>query len=145
MSKNSDSKEKTVNSKPGMHPNSLENLKKFKPGQSGNPSGRPKIPEPVKKAMKMNQEQLAISLTKWIYTPMSEIIALIKDRSEIGNLQANDAMIVSVISYCYKHGDYRRLEALWLRICGPPPQEVEFKGETLSDFMWKLAQQEGKV
>jgi len=28
--------------KPGQHPNSLKNLKPFKPGQSGNPGGKPK-------------------------------------------------------------------------------------------------------
>lgn len=42
-----------------MHPNSLANLKPFKPGQSGNPSGRPKqtFPQLVEQELRKRSDE----------------------------------------------------------------------------------------
>lgn len=50
-----------------------ENLKPFLPGQSGNPNGRPKIPEDIKKALKLNAFELTRVLNRYLYMNLSEL------------------------------------------------------------------------
>jgi hypothetical protein len=58
---------------------SLANLKPFKPGQSGNPGGQPKVPDDLRKARLHNNEEVERSIHKFFNMTRGELRGMLED------------------------------------------------------------------
>lgn len=92
---------------------------RFKPGQSGNPSGKPKGA--------FSQDQIRAKITVW----MSEKIEVLESKLKGGNISGLDAMIISVIISAVKSGDFTKLNGLLDRTAGKVKDEIE---QTIKKF-----------
>jgi hypothetical protein len=89
-------------------PGKPENLKPFKPGQSGNPSGRPKLPKELRDVKEFTTEEIRRIIAKYMRLPKDELAELMK--SGAGKLPMFEAMICSILANAYKTGDFSRLD-----------------------------------
>lgn len=101
--------------------------KNFKPGQSGNPNGRPKMPPEVKESRKLNQASVELLLNKYLLMPFEELKALI----EAQKCSAGDMLIATVIYKGITKGDHYRLDFLLNRLIGKVTDRIEHKGVSL--------------
>ena len=97
----------------------------FKPGQSGNPKGRAKIPPDILEARQMSRHELERILNRYIFMTKAEIIKAAQDP----NTPALELMIASLISKGTNEGDYRRISFLLDRLGFVVTQKVEVMGE----------------
>jgi len=110
-----------------------ENLKKWKKGESGNPSGRPKKIETVIKEHFLEEHNL--KLTK---TQSQDIIKNIlgKTRKELVEMATNEdlpfwiALIAKKAQRDFEKGSIHILDVLFDRVYGKPKEEVE---QTIND------------
>lgn len=98
-----------------------KNLKLFKKGQSGNPGGRPHIPDDIRKARKENQISVARALNKFMYLSLDELDLVIKDQKT----EVLDMLIARIISKCMKEGDYMRFNFILDRMIGKVTEKIE--------------------
>ena len=106
---------KTVNE------NSLANLKSFKPGQSGNPSGRPHI-TPEERAMRENfQKAFAMLGNKNI----SEIQEIAKDP----NQPAPFAIAAKALDWAFRKGNPAMYREIFDRTIGKVAQPIQLSGQ----------------
>jgi hypothetical protein len=96
-------------------------LKRYPKGVSGNPNGRPKIPEDLKKARKLNQIEVGRIINRF----MNQSVEFIKNEMEDENTSALEAMIGKIIIEAHKHGDYSRVNFLFDRMIGKVTEKVE--------------------
>lgn len=96
-----------------LHPN----LRPYKPGQSGNPSGKPKYA--------YSADQVKARMQKLMAEPMSALKAL----NESESISGMDAMIVACIIEGRRTGDFNRLNGLLDRIVGKVTDKSEVKVE----------------
>lgn len=114
----------------------------FKPGSSGNPSGRPKIPQEIKDAQKLTQTRFVILVNKYLNM----------NREELG-LAAQDAktttlelIVLKVIQQAIARGDQIRLTFILDRLIGKVPTIVDLDVnpatiETIKDFQSKTTEE----
>lgn len=93
----------------------------WKPGQTGNPSGRPKYPADVKEARVMNLAEASRILNKYAYSTVEEIKAAALDPQT----PAIEMMILKVIVECTKTGDHHRLNFLFDRLIGKVTEKIK--------------------
>jgi hypothetical protein len=98
---------------------------KFQKGQSGNPAGRPRLPEDVRKAMAADQTEFYRSLSKVIRMNRMDLTALTKDP----DASVMDLMVASLAARAVKEGDPQRIRLLAERIAGKVPEKIELEGE----------------
>jgi hypothetical protein len=96
----------------------------FKPGQSGNPYGRPPIPADLKAARAESKEALERSLHECAKRSLKEIKELTKDAS----LSGLEALVVSIWSRAVENADYQRANFLLERMLGKVPEQVNHSG-----------------
>jgi hypothetical protein len=107
----------------------------FKPGQSGNPAGRPAMPEDLKAAKALTKQVLMRELNDLIHMTKSELeAALVSPESTMIR-----RMAARVIQEADNNGDDRRLGFLLDRLVGkvkdelalelPRPTIIRYKGE----------------
>lgn len=96
----------------------------FKPGQSGNPKGRPKLPEELKKAIRMNKQLFQELLVQYLTYPKAKLGELAKDPKT----KSLDMIVIMVILNAIKKGDQSRLDFLMNRIIGKVKDEVHHTG-----------------
>lgn len=90
----------------------------FKPGQSGNPSGRPKNPPELKDCTPLDIKLLIWKLWK---LKRDELHAFIQDP----NTTAGQLHVAAVLAKGIKEGDQQRLDYLLNRLVGKVKEEVE--------------------
>lgn len=95
----------------------------FKPGQSGNPNGRPKLPEDLKKARRLNQIEVSRIINKFMNMSIESINQELQDSES----KALEAMIGKIIIEAHKFGDYSRVNFLFDRMIGKVTEKVEHK------------------
>lgn len=95
----------------------------FRPGQSGNPSGRPKLPEDLKKARRLNQIAVGRIINEYMNLSITELKFELEDEST----SALEAMIGKIIIEAHKVGDYSRVNFLFDRMIGKVTEKVEHK------------------
>ncbi len=105
-----------------MHPNSLKNLKLFKPGISGNPRGNAtKLPEELKAIKSLTQVEVTKLISKYARMSVDELV----DAKNDSNLSVIDLTIVSIFSKSIEFGDFGRLSFLLDRCVGKIKEVVE--------------------
>lgn len=93
----------------------------FKPGKSGNPNGRPTLPEDIKQARALNKIELDRMLNEMIHLTKAELQAKIADPKTT----ALELMACSVVAKGVQGGDHMRLGFLLDRLVGKVKDQVE--------------------
>lgn len=93
----------------------------WEPGQSGNPNGRPKTPDDLKKALRMTKIEFQELLVKYLSFSLADL----KAANENANTTALDRIVISVITNAIKKGDQQRLDFLMNRIIGKVKEEID--------------------
>lgn len=96
----------------------------FQPGQSGNPAGRPTVPEELKAARRLNKTTLERILNEYIHLPMVELAEKVKDPST----PAIELMVAKVLHEAIKRGDEKRLGFILDRLVGAVKKTVAVEG-----------------
>lgn len=100
----------------------------FKPGTSGNPNGRPRLPDDIKAARKLNKVELERLLNRYIHMPISEIQRLLKIPIESNETPSIEVLIAKIVAEGIKRGDEKRLGFLLDRLIGPVKMKVSLDG-----------------
>lgn len=92
----------------------------FKPGTSGNPSGRPQLPEDVRLAKIMDKVEFARRVHKFASMKRTEI------EEYIAGPDANwmDEAVGNVLLQIAEHADMNRFEMVLRRYIGPVTEEI---------------------
>ncbi len=106
----------------------MKNLKRWPKGVSGNPNGRPKLPQDVVEARKLNRNEVERILTRHVRMTKTELESAQKDP----NTPALENLIVGVLLEGMKSGDHVRLNFLLDRLIGKPTEHVELEQRTIS-------------
>lgn len=95
--------------------------KRFQPGKSGNPGGKVKIPDDIKEARKLNQNELDRTVNRLIYLSRQELRGLIENPET----PMFEIMVASIIAQGAQKGDQMRLEFILNRIIGKVQDKLE--------------------
>lgn len=98
-----------------------KNLKPFKPGQSGNPAGKPKGT--------LSSAEVSALMGKFCKKSRVELQAIIQDEKST----MLEIMVASVMAKAAKDGDYARLAFLLDRSVGKVKEEIEQTVRSISD------------
>lgn len=101
---------------------------RFKPGQSGNPLGRPKLPESLSFIREMTVDEIKRTLAKYMRMTRAELQVAIQDAAT----PAFDLMVASGIAQGIKTGDYSKISFLLDRTIGKPGPAGEYEEDELS-------------
>lgn len=105
-----------------------ENLKPFKPGESGNPNGRP--PEACKALKKYTKKAISETFVELLEATIPELREIKANKQE----KSIRAAIASVILKCWRKGESRDIDAILDRIIGKVPQKAEIAGSDGEPF-----------
>lgn len=97
----------------------------FKPGQTGNPKGRPKLPKAIKEARAMNRHVLAELLSKYTHYSLKELEAVAKNP----HTPSFDLIVISAIKFAIQKGDAKSRDFLIERMIGRVKYEVDMVGQ----------------
>lgn len=100
----------------------------FKPGVSGNPSGRPILPDELRAIRSLNQVEACKLISKYARMTKDELLKAVDDEST----PVIELSIASIFSKCVENGDYTRLSFLLDRAIGKVPSIAESDEETLA-------------
>lgn len=107
----------------------------FKPGESGNPYGRPRLPGAVAEARKLNKVELERILNKYIYLNMQEMQFCANDPTT----PAIDLIVIKMVLESIKRGDHVRLETILNRLVGKVADKAEITGAEGSPLFGSFA------
>lgn len=96
-----------------------KSLKPFKPGQSGNPAGRPPNPPELKEMQRLTKGQVEVLLNKILNSKPEDLSQFRGTVLEI--------WLAAGATNAIKTGDYSRLMLLLDRIVGKPSDKVELE------------------
>lgn len=113
-----------------MSENPAEHLKpyQFKPGQSGNPAGRP--PEAPAALKNYTKKEIAEVLCRMMKMTVDELVRF----SKHPEATALEVIISSVIRECMKKGDFWALDKMLERVIGKVPLKQELTGADGAPF-----------
>ncbi len=98
----------------------------FKPGQSGNPNGRPRLPGDVKTARMLTAIEVSRVVSRLIYSTTNDLKELLQDE----NTNVLEGIIARVMIEAGKHGDQTRLQFLFDRTVGKVTERIDVKMPT---------------
>lgn len=93
----------------------------FVKGQSGNPNGRPKLPEDIKAASKLTRASLEAIINKYMGMDKDQLGDVVKAKGT----PVIELMIASIIHKALVHGDQQRLDFMLNRLIGRVKEQVE--------------------
>ena len=99
---------------------------RFKPGQSGNPGGKPKVPDDIRKARTLNQIELERTVNRYLYMDRAQVQEAIKNPET----PMIELMVASIMAQAAQKGDERRLEFILQRMIGRVTDKIEVKTPT---------------
>lgn len=104
--------------------------RRFKKGQSGNPSGRPKIPEDLKRASRLTADEFLGLCNKFLRMNLPDLLAVVGNPKQ-PNTQSSmlEMLVASIITKAVNEGDQRRLDFLLDRLLGKIVTPVSVQGE----------------
>lgn len=97
----------------------MDNSGKFKPGVSGNPNGKPKLPDDLKHLLQATGLQVKRDLLECYNTKLSTLRGLALKENEVS---AGLAMIASCMVNAVDTGDNRILSTFLDRLIGKPSE-----------------------
>jgi hypothetical protein len=92
----------------------------FKPGVSGNPTGKPKLPQDVRDAQRLTTIEFTRIVNKYLSMTKDELKAM----ASHPDTKVLSLMIASLVSKAVLEGDDRRMGFLLDRIIGKVPQPI---------------------
>lgn len=114
--------------------NPIIKANQWKPGQSGNPGGRPADPPELKKLRHLTKQEL-VEIGNLIIKGSVEELKLIAQNPKTTVIQA---MIASVAWRAIKRGDTQALDGILNRMIGKVKDEVDFKAQVSSHGSVKI-------
>lgn len=97
---------------------------RFKPGQSGNPTGKAKVPDEFKESRKLNQAELERAVNKFLFADRQTLQDVIKTPGT----PMIEIIVASIMAQAAHKGDQQRLDFILTRILGRPVQQVQIGG-----------------
>ena len=94
---------------------------RFKPGKSGNPGGKPKVPNDLKEARKLNQIELERTVNRYLFADRETLQKAIKNPST----PVMELMVASIMAQAIRLGDQQRLEFILSRLIGKVKDQIE--------------------
>jgi len=113
------------------------NLKPWKPGQSGNPSGNAPIPAPLRGIASLSQHEVTKVVSKYARMTRAELQAAAQSQ----DTPMLEVAIASIFAQSAKNGDYARLAFLLDRAIGKVPT-VEIEADQASSPFAALSDEE---
>ena len=104
--------------------------KDFEPGRSGNPNGRPRLPEDLREARALNKTEFERILNLGIHLTAEEL----KNRLEAKGTPTIELMVLKIIAAAVNRGDEKRLGFILDRLIGPVPKSVDLSANENSGF-----------
>lgn len=99
----------------------------WKKGQSGNPSGQPKIPEDIKAMRKLTAIEFERAVNRYLFEDRSVVAKAAADP----NTPVIELLITSILHKAVSQGDEKRLGFFLDRLLGRVANRIEFDPETL--------------
>lgn len=97
----------------------------FKKGQSGNPSGRPKLPTDVVEGKKFNQIEVARIFNRFVNYSFEDLKAVMNSPTST----TMELIIGKIMFEAIKSGDHMRMNFILDRMIGKVKEMVEHTGE----------------
>jgi hypothetical protein len=94
---------------------------RFKPGQSGNPGGKVKVPDDIKEARKLNQHELERIVNKYLYMDRDAVKAAIS----APGTPMMELMVASIVAQAAQKGDHQRLDFVLNRLIGKVKDQLD--------------------
>ena len=110
----------------------------FRPGQSGNPSGRPALPEDIKAVRALNRVELERVLNKYLFMTVSEIKAVVSDPG----VTALELMVASLVVKSVELADTNRISFLLDRLGFVVTHKVDMKTDINSTFKIEFTEEQ---
>lgn len=114
-----------------MKPRKKSGGRDWKPGQSGNPNGRPSLPDDVRSAISLNKVEFVRIADGLMSLTEEQLLAKIEDRKT----SALELMVAKVITRAIWKGDHKRLDFLLTRTIGRVPQPKEEESTAPTSFI----------
>lgn len=110
-----------------MQPNSLKNLKAWPKGMSGNPGGKPRVPEELRGINSFSQLEITKLISKYGRMTGKEILACqqTEDGKPNPDLTVMELAIISIFEKSIENGDCQKLSFLLDRCVGKLDSPLE--------------------
>lgn len=109
--------------------------RRFKKGESGNPKGRPPMPEGLKQLKKLTKDEFQVLINKYWSLSVAELEELCKDTT---SMTAMDACLAQAVYNMAKNGSLGNLNLLLDRTIGTVTQNMNLSGNlnaSITDFI----------
>lgn len=90
----------------------------FKPGQTGNPNGRPKIPKEIQSLRRLTRASLELVINRYVHLSYDDLRA----QRQNGSLEVIDMAIVSILCKGIETGDQAKVDYVIARLVGKIPE-----------------------
>lgn len=96
----------------------------FQKGKSGNPGGRPKLPERLAKVRKLTRDEVNLTFAKYCQMTFPDMNAILSHPEKRNSIPMLDLWICTGIANGVKTGDWKNMVIMFDRIFGKP-KEIE--------------------
>ena len=96
---------------------------RWKKGQSGNPGGKPKIPDDIKETRSLNQYELERIINRYLHMTKGELVAAIKNDAT----PMMEVTVASIVLKAASGGDHLRLDFILNRLIGKVKDKVQIE------------------
>lgn len=107
---------------------------RFQPGISGNPSGRPKVPEDLKEARKRFAMDVEDSMLKYSRATIDELKIALEDKST----PIKDLIIIKILKAGMERADQQRFNFILDRTVGKVIERIDHTVETKPQILERV-------